>query len=624
MSSGFNGINQFGNLTTQNGVKLKFEDFDKDGDGKISAEEYNQVLEETKLDSVEFSSVDGNSDNTISEEEFSTWERKLEMQAAVNDMAGTISTDFSGELASYIPQLTSELKDFINEFYNNYTGDSANMIESFKEELAVKYEELKTNIIENDPTTIANNTKSYVLDSIYSNLTTTTLNTKGEVINEAISENAAYALLTLLEAEADNFIKNYKGNNLAADLEAHLNDYMNQTDAQKMEAATAEYQQAVQSFGTYIDSNEFKNLKNIAKEFLMEALTKGITIQLAGTNIKTEAAITSALSKFTDAKSLKEAMQNVIDSLSDVSLKDQTVATQNAADNAEADSKFSTIKGSEYQVDPLLINYSEIPGYNDGTQYSTKGKSGAEGRIKEQARETLESDALKSQIKKQIMTMLEEAGVPFEKIENVFENVYNNTINETLDEITIRKTNHKWIKRRMTFASNQDVKTIVDNFITKFNTNIEKAIDEMNASNKDMDLINIDYSVAGKDENGNPIEVNGKDLNTLINTQDTLIDYRNSADYYLDIADGMVERLRSQFLSLAMGYCEANGVEFDNEVFDTIFDNAKEIGKNDGVIDLPDNNSLFTPKKVINSFQEEFTKNLTSWLEKEKSEAEKS
>ena len=45
MSSGFNGINQFGNLTTQNGVKLKFEDFDKDGDGKISAEEYKQVLE---------------------------------------------------------------------------------------------------------------------------------------------------------------------------------------------------------------------------------------------------------------------------------------------------------------------------------------------------------------------------------------------------------------------------------------------------------------------------------------------------------------------------------------------------------------------------------------------------
>ena len=44
---------------------------------------------------------------------------------------------------------------------------------------------------------------------------------------------------------------------------------------------------------------------------------------------------------------------------------------------------------------------------------------------------------------------------------------------------------------------------MLDNFATTFNTNIAKAIDEINASNKDMDTIDIDYSQAGKDENGN-------------------------------------------------------------------------------------------------------------------------
>ena len=34
--SGFQGINNFGSLTTSNGQRLTFKDFDKDGDGKIT------------------------------------------------------------------------------------------------------------------------------------------------------------------------------------------------------------------------------------------------------------------------------------------------------------------------------------------------------------------------------------------------------------------------------------------------------------------------------------------------------------------------------------------------------------------------------------------------------------
>lgn len=75
--SGFSGINQFGSLTTQSGQRLTFKDFDKDGDGKITQEEYDTVMNEMKLDSVELSSVDKNGDKEISEDEFAQWEQKL-------------------------------------------------------------------------------------------------------------------------------------------------------------------------------------------------------------------------------------------------------------------------------------------------------------------------------------------------------------------------------------------------------------------------------------------------------------------------------------------------------------------------------------------------------------------
>ena len=42
--SGFSGINQFGSLTTQSGQRLTFKDFDKDGDGKITQEEYDTMV----------------------------------------------------------------------------------------------------------------------------------------------------------------------------------------------------------------------------------------------------------------------------------------------------------------------------------------------------------------------------------------------------------------------------------------------------------------------------------------------------------------------------------------------------------------------------------------------------
>lgn len=203
--SGFSGINQFGSLTTQSGQRLTFKDFDKDGDGKITQEEYDTVMNEMKLDSVELSSVDKNGDKEISEDEFAQWEQKTQMQTAVNDMAGTISKDFAGK-TQYLAEVTTALKEYIEEFAASYTGDISGMAEAFKAALPAKYEEIKSNAVSNDPDTV----KSNVLDEIYTDLTAPTVDSREES-GESMPAATAKRIAKELEAEADKFIKGYNG-----------------------------------------------------------------------------------------------------------------------------------------------------------------------------------------------------------------------------------------------------------------------------------------------------------------------------------------------------------------------------------------------------------------------------
>ena len=442
---------------------------------------------------------------------------------------------------------------------------------------------------------------------------------------EAISNDIAQTVLRELETAADNFIKNYSGSNLSQDLSDYLNEYLYKSDSEKLANISNDYLSKADSLNGYIDSNDLKLLKEYVKEFFTKVIETGITINFGGINIKTPSAITTALVKFTNGEDLKNAMQEVINNLNTGSRFDKAVADQQNAINQD----FLAIPGSSYQVDPNAINYSEIQGYYDGTQYSTKGKNNNLGKIQDQARTTLEGEALKSQIKAQIVKMLEASGVPFDKIANVFDNVYADTVNQTLSEITIRKTNNKWLNKNKTYASNQDVKTIVDNFIAKFNANITKTVDDMNASAQDFDLTNVDYSVIGEMVDKTPIvdEATGKDLSELYSTGEVISAKNKGADYYESIADSMIEKLKAQFFAMANAFCKANGVTFDNEFFNTAFDNAKALGLSVAVsgkdakgfwIFKKPSVSTLDVKTLVDTFTENFTSAYTSWVENEK------
>ena len=618
--SGFSGINQFGSLTTQSGQRLTFKDFDKDGDGKITQEEYDTIMNEMKLDSVELSSVDKNGDKEISEDEFAQWEQKTQMQTAVNDMAGTISKDFAGK-TQYLAEVTTALKEYIEEFAASYTGDISGMAETFKAALPAKYEEIKSNAVSNDPDTV----KSNVLDEIYTDLTAPTVDSREES-GESMPADTAKRIAKELEAEADKFIKAYKGDNLQTDLKAHLEEYMNKSDAEKLKDAADAFNTGANSFGAMIDNGaDLKQLKEYAKEFLLAALDKGVTVKLGGTTIKTEAAITTALKKFSDGDELKAAMEEVIAGLNTETLKNTLIKEEEIKAQEAADKAFTDIKGDAYKVDASLIDYSGISGYYENTQIHERGKGWGGSRNKAYAKgeELLNNESLKSQMKAQLQSMLEEKGISFNKIANIFENVYTQSVADTLNaEGMITGRGARGLSSKGHAYLN--TKDCVDAFINTFNTNIVKTIDEMNGSNKDMDLWDIDYTQAVTDENGN---VDQEMLNA-IQDGDTVTKIGRK-DSGKEAAEKMIYRLHSTMLMKAKAMCDANGVEFDLTVFNTMFNNAKS----SAVAGSIETKNVFisymqlvpettiNPQDLIKTFTTNFKDSYTVWVNAEAADA---
>ena len=624
--SGFSGINQFGSLTTQNGTKVDYkyllEKYDADGNGEISKDEFNTAIKEEKLDKVELSSVNTNGDDTIDENEMGVYEQKYKMQEAVNAMSAQITKDFSGNVKSkYIAQVTLELTNYITEYANNYQGDISGMAEDFSKELPTKYTQIKKNVLANEPSSF----KSQVLDEIVNNLQTG-VTTKAEGA-ETISDTTLIKMGKLLETEANKYIKaNPKCTE--SELKAHLEAFINQTDVEKMKSAADIYKANTNSFGPIVDNDELVDLKEYAKDFLTEAVNNGVTVKLGNRNIATTNAITTALKSYTDGNILRKDMETAISGLSTVSKKD-TIIAQDKTEQAEAAEKnFTNIKGSAYQINPALIDYSKVDSryFNGGEIYQRgKGWSGSKDKAYNEGYGILTSDNMKSQYKAQIESMLKEQGISFDKIETVFENVYNQSAQDVLNSdgmITGRGARGLSSKGK----AHINVKTMLDSFATTFNTNIAKAIDEMNKSSKDFDTIDIDYSQAGKDENGNAVNVLGSDksVEELYNSNGTVTKTSIGAVIYEQRfkmqAKQMVNNMQTQMLNKAKAMCEANGVTFDNKSFTTIFNIAREISVNSGVTR---NNftTNFNVKTILDTFTDNFKTNYTTWVETEANKA---
>ena len=591
--SGFSGINQFGSLTAQNGTKVDYkyllEKYDADGNGEISKDEFNTAIKEEKLDKVDFASINKNGDEVVDENEMAVYEQKYKMQEAVNAMSAQITKDFSGTKSKYIAQVTLELTNYVTEFANNYQGEVSGMAEAFSKELPNKYTQIKKNTLANEPSSF----KSQVLDDIINDLQTTGI-AKAEG-TETISNTALTKIGKSLETEANKYIK-ANPQCSESELKAHLEEFLNQTDADKMKSAAETFKANAGSFGTYIDGDELIQLKEYAKDFLTEAVNNGVTVKLGSRNIATTNAITTALKSYTDGATLKADMETAIAGLSTVSKKDALIAQDKTEQTEAVEKNFSKIKGSDYQINTGLIDYSKIDGYyrNEEVNIKKHGRNGAKPLAKE-----LLSNSLKTQFKEQITKMLQAQGISFDKVETIFENVFNNSVQEAADACVDGKKGGTFSHSKSWF----NTKDLVDKFTEIFNTNIAKAIDEMNASNKDMDITDLDFTQAGKDENGEAIiSLTGEDMSTYYASDKIL--------WGTSDAKKMIDGMKPQILTKAHAMCEANGITFEEKAFETIFNNAKAIGTNLCQF-------IGTTKKVLNTFTENFKTNYTTWVETE-------
>ena len=605
--SGFSGINNFGSLTTASGQKLTFKDFDVNSDGKVTKEEYDKVLKEMNLDTVDLSTNDKNKDNVLSENEFATWEQKIAMQDAVNAMAGQIAQDFAGN-SSGLTSITSALKDYIETFSANYKGDAANMAEAFKEILPQQYETLKNNITSDSPDTI----KSRVIEDTYNEIVSGSDSTRGKEGADDIPAAAAKAIGKALDTEATKFVKAYKGNNLEADLKAHLETFMNQSDADKLKTAGDTFKANAATFGNTIDSSELKQLKKYATEFLTAAVEAGVTIKLGNTNVKTTAAIKTALAKFTDGAELKSAVEAAIDGLSKTTKKQSIInANMTTAD----------LTGENYKIDNTKIDFNVIEGYTDvngnGTIYERgKGWSGSVDKAKDKARELLNQDSLKNQYIQQITTMLESKGMKFEDIKTEFENVWTQSIEDALNTdgmITGRGARGLSSKGKAYI----NIKDMVNKFDEVFQASIKTAVDAKVEANKtgemylgDLDLsaINIEDK-SGKLTNARELYFNGKST------------FCHGSNYFTKIAEQMIDKLKDQMLTKAKTMCSKKGVTFDQSSFDKIFNSAKMQGvstsQQSSVMLKILNISRLNTQNLVNTFTEQFKTNYTNWVNTE-------
>ena len=135
-------ITTFGSLTNmKTGRKVTFAEFDKDGDKKISQEEYNSVLNELGLDKIDIKKVDTDGDKTISQLEFAYWEQKVNIQNALNQKLAQLAADQTIS-SSDKTTVQTELVNYMNDYINNYKKGVSKMSANFSASLDTKYDDI--------------------------------------------------------------------------------------------------------------------------------------------------------------------------------------------------------------------------------------------------------------------------------------------------------------------------------------------------------------------------------------------------------------------------------------------------------------------------------------------------
>ena len=146
----FIGGYQFGSLTTKSGQTIKLEDFDRDGNGKISQQEYLFIQRELGVDTLELSEGGKKQEKQVTDEEYVTWALEMQTDNILNDFIAKVATDFIGSNSVHSSKVIAELRKFAAEFKANFDitkDDVAELGDNFATALQTKYDAIKAEIL---------------------------------------------------------------------------------------------------------------------------------------------------------------------------------------------------------------------------------------------------------------------------------------------------------------------------------------------------------------------------------------------------------------------------------------------------------------------------------------------
>ena len=591
-----NGINQFGSLVSKTGKQVSIDEimkYDRNGNGTLESSELSSALKALELDSVDFKTIDADSNKHIDEMELTLWEQKVKIQELINKKLQEAAADTV--LAPKIADIQAGLVELMNEFLNEDHQYISILSVSFEDKLNVKYEELKAGIYANDPTTVQNS----VIDELYN-----------EIILKGYSAEEAQAMTKTLEAKAKTYAASYSGENLNADLKTFLSDYIFKSDKERAEDAINTYREVEAGINDgYTSEEDLATLKEAVTAMFQEFIKQGITIRFCGINILSTAAISQALKQYTNAENLKKDINAALDSLSDTTKAEELRNDAVLEAEKQEYEQFKKVTGDKYVINSGLVNLSAVPGINDKIVYTGRHEK---ERIQDIAREAIEKGKIKEQMEAQIRVVTQDYNIEFDKVKNVFENVYNSSLMQALENITYEKTNHRKINKKKEYTTDQTLKEIIDNFISIFNTNMPLAINTLNASFGDINTEDLNLTKLNQtetvDEKGNVTTSNIKDAdgNTpeydftkLYEQGKTVTVEKKGADYFVTVAEQILDGLKAQLLQKAQASCRANGVTFDRSAFDNIFDNAKVEALGKGVSGVDSKGSISGKKSTV-------------------------
>lgn len=311
----------FGSLTARSAHQINFEVFDVDKDGIITQEELTSVLEKNELDVLDLSVIDKDADQKVTEEEYILWQQESEIHEITEKMKEQASKDLVGKSPADIKKFMDKLSDYEKAFEEEYkksNKDISQMSKVYKKQIPTKYSELRRDVLMNTQDAI----KERVIENVISRFLENDKQTGGLFMsylgdNNTLSDNAKRLLSKELGKEADKFIKKYDGDNLEEDLTAYLIKYLSFSDKEKLAGTISVWEKGKEELAKLPAEVALMQAKDMAKNFILQALEQGITPTFGNVTIRTEVAILPALAQFNDKHTLVEAVDKIINELSE-------------------------------------------------------------------------------------------------------------------------------------------------------------------------------------------------------------------------------------------------------------------------------------------------------------------